>query len=526
VPSRKGRASAVADGLPKLKEAAEQNYIELVMTIRQAQRMFALLPVKSNYSVPARNALLQRLVSDLSGIPLRIIQLSRDSWNAAQLIADAAAELNGRGAIVLLGLEETPAIVPAGGEEGKRPLTLAVLNHGREAIRSRCPYPLIVWCDPSTYRTLREHAPDFYDHFTGLFSFEGSKDAEAEGGREIPPSATPDLKVSAEVPSILVRGAPASLAFYERQLAGFQEPTPERARALLGLAETLWADADRNAAARLDRAEHAAVEALTIISRDATPADWARGQLILGLIYSADSQHIIGERLEEAIACYKSALQVYQEAKFPIEWAKVQTRLGIAYANLPTGNRAENLGLAIACLERASRVWTEADFPRDWATTQINLGNAHLMLPAGKPAENFRRAIACFESALRVYREEVYARDWAMTQYNLGFAYSYLPTGDRTENLRRAIACYEAALRVLTRVAFPDGWASTQMNLGVAYARLPTGDRCEHLRHAIATFEAALGVWTEAGSPQDRAMTQHNLERARQELNRLQSAPS
>jgi tetratricopeptide (TPR) repeat protein len=505
---------------------AEQNYIELVMTIRNTQGMFALLPVKSNYSVPARDALFRRLVGDLPGIPLRIIHLSGESWNAAQLIADAAAELKGRGAIVLVGLEETPGIVPAGGEEGRRPLTLAVLNHGREAIRNRCPYPLIVWCDPLTYRTLREHAPDFYDHFTGLFSFEEPKTAEETEPREIRVDVSDMLRFSDDAkPSILVRGSPVALAFYEERVAKFQEPTLERARALLGLAETLWAHPDQNVSPRLDRAEQVAIEALGIISKDSAPAEWARGQLILGRIYSTDSQRISCDRLGEAIACYEAALQVYSEAKFPIDWAKVQTGLGVAYANLPTGDRAENLRRAITCFEAASRVWTEAEFPHDWATTQINLGDAHLMLPAGNPDENFRRAIAYFEAALRVYREEEFPRDWAMTQHNLGIAHSNLLTGDRTENLRRAIACYEAALRVLTSAAFPDDWASSQMNLGVAYANLHTGDRSEHLRHAIACFEAALSVWTEAESPRDWSMTRHNLEVARRELARMRSAP-
>ncbi len=526
MPSRKGRASATIDRLPSLEETAEQNYIELVMTIRQTRGMFALLPVKSNYSVTRRDALFHRLSNDLGEIPLHVVRLSRESWNAGPSIAEAAATLKARGAIVLLGLEETPGIVPAVGEENRRPPALAILNHAREAIRDSCPHPLIVWCDPLTYLALKDHAPDFFDHFAGLFSFEESKEVRADGEREIPLSVSSDLKVSAEVPSILVAGSDAALAFYERQLAEFQEPTAARARALLGLAETLWAHPGQNASDCLNRAERDAIEALGILSKDNAPSEWARGQLILGRIYSADAHRIRYDRPGKAIACYEAALQVYSEANFPVEWAKVQTGLGIAYANLLAGDRAENLHRAIACFEAASRVWTQDEFPRGWATTQINLGDVYVMLPAGNLTENFRRAIAFYEGALRVYREEDSPRDWAMTQHNLGIAYSNLLTGDRTEHLRRAIACYEASLRVFTKAAFPDDWASSQMNLGVAYANLPTGDRSEHLRHAITSFEAALDTWTEAGFTQDRSMSQHNLERARQELARLQSVPA
>ena len=70
----------------------------------------ALLPVKSNYSVPVRDALLRRLADDLLG-PFTDHSTEPRILERRQLIADAAAELNGRGAIVLLGLEETPGIV-------------------------------------------------------------------------------------------------------------------------------------------------------------------------------------------------------------------------------------------------------------------------------------------------------------------------------------------------------------------------------------------------------------------------------
>jgi tetratricopeptide (TPR) repeat protein len=518
VPSRKGRASATIDRLPSPEESAEQNYIELVMTIRQTQGMFALLPVKSNYSVPKRDVLLQRLADDLGEIPLRFIRLSRESWNPAPAIADASDTLNARGAIVLLGLEETPGIVPAVGEENRRPPALAILNHTREAIRAHCPHPLLVWCDPLTYRALREHAPDFFDYFTGLFSFEGSKDAEAEGGRKIQISVSSDLKVSGEVPSILVRGAAVSLAFYEGQVARHQKPTPERARALLGLAETLWAHQGLDLNSRLIRAEQAVTEAVDIFAKENAPTDWARGKLTLGLIYNLKAQIGILGNPEKAIACFEASLQVYSEAKYPIDWAMAQNGLGIALASLTTGRRSDNLQRAIACFESASKVFRESEFPREWAMTQTNLGIAHRDLPTGARAENLHRAIACYEAALRVQTESGFTSGWAITQNNLGNAYCTLPTGDRVENLRRAIACYEAALRVRSESDSPSDWAATQSNLGNAYWKLPTGDRVENLRRAVACFEAALRIYTETDFPSDWAMVQNNLGNAYRDL--------
>jgi hypothetical protein len=187
----------------------------------------------------------------------------------------------------LLGLEDTPGIVPAVGEENRRPPALAILNHAREAIRNRCRYPLVVWCDPLTYRALREHAPDFFDYFTGLFTFEGPKDVEAEGGRGIDLGVSPDLGLAAEVPWILKAGSSSALAIYEEQLAKFRGPTLERARALLGFAETLWALSDTDVSAQESRAETAVMEALSIVPRDESPVDWARGQSILGRLYTS-----------------------------------------------------------------------------------------------------------------------------------------------------------------------------------------------------------------------------------------------
>jgi tetratricopeptide (TPR) repeat protein len=362
------------------------------------------------------------------------------------MIADVASQLNGRGAIALLGLEETPGIVPAVGEESRRPPALAILNHAREAIRNHCPHPLVVWCAPVTYRALREQAPDFFDYFTGLFSFEEPKTVQENGRREITVHVTDVLRFSDEAKaSVLVRGSPAALALYEEQVAKYREPTLERARALLGLAQTLWAHPDRNVSTRLNRAEQAAIEALGILSKDNAPADWARGHLILGDIYCDQVQGNLAENLEKAIACYDAALEVYTAAKFPLDWAKTENSLGIAYASLPTGDRAENLRRAIVCFEGASRVYTETEFPRDWATMQNHLGNVHLMLPTGDQDENFRLAIAYFKAALRVFTETEFPGNWAVTQNNLGVAYHHLPTGDRDENVRRAIASSTAA---------------------------------------------------------------------------------
>ena len=53
MPSRAALASSKSDPSRTLDDEVEENYAKLVMLLRNTQGMFALLPVRSNYSVPA-----------------------------------------------------------------------------------------------------------------------------------------------------------------------------------------------------------------------------------------------------------------------------------------------------------------------------------------------------------------------------------------------------------------------------------------------------------------------------------------
>ena len=64
--------------------------------------------------------------------------------------------------------------------------------------------------------------------------------------------------------------------------------------------------------------------------------------------------------LAKAIACYEAALTVHTKGAAPADWARTQNNLGNAWQDLPTGDRAGNLAEAIACYEAALTVYTEA----------------------------------------------------------------------------------------------------------------------------------------------------------------------
>jgi tetratricopeptide (TPR) repeat protein len=251
--------------------------------------------------------------------------------------------------------------------------------------------------------------------------------------------------------------------------------------------------------------------ALTVLTFQDYPNDWAKLKNSLGIAYL---DRIRGERadnLETAIVCYQEALKVRTFDAFPQNWARTQMNLGNAYSSRIRGERADNLETAIACYQEALKVYTFTAFPFDWARTQMNLGVAYLERIRGERADNLETAIACYQEALKVYTFTAFPFDWARTQMNLGIAYLERIRGERADNLETAIACYQEALKVRTFDAFPEDWAMTQMNLGNAYQWRIRGERADNLESAITCYQEALKIRTRDAFPQNWAITQGNL---------------
>ena len=95
-----------------------------------------------------------------------------------------------------------------------------------------------------------------------------------------------------------------------------------------------------------------------------------KGELWFNLGY-AYTYRIRGDRadnLEKAIAAYEAALTVLTRDALPSEWALTQSNLGLAYRNRIRGDRADNLEKAISAYEAALTVLT-----RDRATERMGL---------------------------------------------------------------------------------------------------------------------------------------------------------
>ena len=79
------------------------------------------------------------------------------------------------------------------------------------------------------------------------------------------------------------------------------------------------------------------------------------------------------ENLEQAIAALEDALSVLTREANPHEWAAAQMKLGMAYREHLAGNRSENRERAIAAFENALFVWTRERNPEEVTAARANL---------------------------------------------------------------------------------------------------------------------------------------------------------
>ncbi|MEG3923304.1 MULTISPECIES: CHAT domain-containing protein [unclassified Microcoleus] len=251
--------------------------------------------------------------------------------------------------------------------------------------------------------------------------------------------------------------------------------------------------------------------AVTVLTYEAFPEQWAACQNSLGNAYHRRFKGDRAENLERSIACCQNALQVFTRESFPEMSAEIQHNLAIAYGNRIRGDRLENEELAIEASKAAMEVYTREAEPKTWAKIQNNLGIIYRERICDDKAENLEQAIACYENALLFRTREEFPELWAQTQTNLASAYRHRIHGDPVENVEKAIAANLEALQVYTQDIFPADWAGVQTNLGNAYVHRLEGNRNENLEMAIVAHQSALKVFNPDEFPREWAMAQMNL---------------
>ncbi|WP_346290762.1 CHAT domain-containing tetratricopeptide repeat protein [Sphaerothrix gracilis] len=252
-------------------------------------------------------------------------------------------------------------------------------------------------------------------------------------------------------------------------------------------------------------------QALSVMTQQAMPVDWATTTNNLAIAYSDRIRGDRAQNIELAIAAYQQALTVMTQQAMPVDWATTTMNLAAAYKNRIRGDRAQNIELAIAAYQQALTVMTQQAMPVDWAQTTNNLANAYYSRIRGDRAENIEQAIAAYQQALTVRTQQAMPVDWATTTNNLAAAYSDRIRGDRAQNIEQAIDAYQQALTVRTQQAMPVDWATTTNNLAAAYSDRIRGDRAQNIEQAIAAYQQALTVRTQQAMPVDWATTTNNL---------------
>jgi tetratricopeptide (TPR) repeat protein len=490
-------------------EFPQQERRRLARAIQDMRGAFALFPVESNLSWADSLVFLDALAADLApgGLKLRKITLGRDAWNLLAVL-HTLEDIQPDEFVVVLGLESTPSILPAGGEEHKRPPALNALNVMREAIERKLSVPTILWCVPYVYDALLKHAPDFFDHFSALFAVmeEKSTPPPEPEHRIFEPPGTESVLANRSL-----RALESDLKFYEQRLRELTTPSLERARALIGYSTALSELPVGDVTDQKLRSLVYACEAVDFLKQTDDIPEFIRALRNVGNIYSDIDNGDIADNIKHAIDWYKRALEFCPKEKFPIEWAKIQYNLGTAYSDFPGSDRTKISKLAIECFQSALTIYNEDEFPVEWAGLQVNLGNLYLQFPQKQFRSAIHQAISHYESALNVFTEDGNGILWARTQNNLATAYRYLEDGERDVNQQKAISCCEAALRIYRKDNFPDDWADVQNNLGGVYSELVFGSRDVNLKTAIHYFQESLIVFTLDRNPFSWAIVQMNV---------------
>jgi len=498
-----------------LSEVGEEEYQQLVSLLEDDLESFALYIVRSDFDTPIRDALLERLAAELAPAPLCTVSLSYERFDVLDSLAQVNAELIGPAAIAVVGLEETPQIFATPAEIPQRPPALALLNHGREVVRQG-HHPVIFWCDPTAYAALREHAPDFFDHYSGLFTFLDAAPRPIDAVLTLQPDSTlfdPSLMPNGR-PRLLSGFSPRPISptarqFYEEQVELLAAPSPERARALLGLAHTLFALPDEAFCLQIERVQSILREALAIYEEYAIVTEAARAHAMLASVINRkmrcsglDSSDLRAEMNFHS----QAALEIFSEQDYPVEWGAMQWFLAGLDEKIPRDEAA--LRRAISHLQAASRVFTKQTQPYFWASIHMNLGQIYSQLPYS--SGNNKRAISHLQEALEVYDEATHPHEFGLVQMLLGKAYQMSAEqkdskNERSKLLRRALSCYEAAARGFARKREHNEVALALTLAGLAWQKLPTGNKRQHLRRSADYFLQAANLLGQGGEEEMQA---------------------
>src|SRR5437868_2129543 len=135
-------------------------------------------------------------------------------------------------------------------------------------------------------------------------------------------------------------------------------------------------------------------------------ADEAIAQANLGLLYAQRAEGDRSRNWELAIAAFEDALSALTREINPEEWAAAQMHLGVAYRDRLAGDRSENQERAISAIAGALSVCSRECHPEQWTAALMSLGILYWQRVAGHRSEHREQAIAALEDALSVWTRD------------------------------------------------------------------------------------------------------------------------
>lgn len=261
----------------------------------------------------------------------------------------------------------------------------------------------------------------------------------------------------------------------------------------------------RNAEETINTAIEYSEKALSLISKNRRPFEYANIQLSLAEAYKNFSD--IKDRkvnIEKARNHIEESLNYFTMAKHPFEFAYANHLFGTIYyysskVDNDLANKVEYINRAIDYFKIALVVRKLEKYPLEYAKTQNNLALALIELADHIDKEkNLENAIDAFRSALSVYSNNKKNVDVAKIKINIIGTYLKLASiRNREKNLTKAIEEGKEALNLLPIVKFPRYHAKAQINLGVAYYYLfqLTPER-EYIKSSIYSFKQANRIYS------------------------------
>ncbi len=270
--------------------------------------------------------------------------------------------------------------------------------------------------------------------------------------------------------------------------------------------------------------------ALTVFSKEKTPAGWVMVQVNLGTLLDMKASL---ENDEEKLRLLDNSIQIFQdilkvEPQDQIASAATLSGLGIALcekAELVEKDKQNQIfDVAFQILRGVRDLHARGHLPLAWADAQTDLGaalsrKANLTEDQEERRNLLNQIAQAHHAALTILTEKSTPQNWAKTQFNLGatlYDHAKLVEGEvRSKLLKEANEAFHAALTIFSQENTPKYWSSTQYYLGnvLQYqARMMSGEaQFQSLNECIQAYIAALEVYTKTNYPSEWAQTQKDM---------------